>query len=63
MHMRMDFVHTAWVVKKPTTEGHVTSIELFDKEKNMVAQFFGLRKPGIPEKAEWRALVEKLQAL
>jgi putative hemin transport protein len=63
MHMRMDFVHTAWVVKKPTTEGHVTSIELFDKEKNMVAQFFGLRKPGIPEKTEWRALVEKLQAL
>lgn len=63
MHLRMDDVHTAWVVKKPTTEGNVTSIEVFDKDKNMIAQFFGLRKPGIPEKEEWRALVEKLSAL
>lgn len=63
MHMRMDFVHTAWVVKKPTTDGHVTSVELFDKDKNMIAQFFGLRKPGIPEKEEWRELVKTLPAL
>jgi len=60
MHMRMDFVHTAWVVKKPTTDGHVTSIELFDKEKNLIAQFFGLRKPGIPELDAWRKLVDTL---
>jgi len=63
MHLRMDFVHTAWVVKKPTTEGHVTSVELFDKERNLIAQFFGLRKPGIPEREEWRNLVTKFQAL
>ncbi|MBL0744381.1 hemin-degrading factor [Chryseolinea lacunae] len=63
MHMRMDLVHTAWVVRKPTTEGDVTSIELFDVEKNMIAQFFGLRKPGIPEKTEWRAVVKSLSAL
>ncbi|HEY3404629.1 MAG TPA: ChuX/HutX family heme-like substrate-binding protein [Ohtaekwangia sp.] len=63
MHLRMDFVHTAWVVKKPTSDGHVTSVELFDKEKNLIAQFFGLRKPGIPEKEDWRALVSKLPAL
>lgn len=63
MHMRMDLVHTAWVVRKPTTEGDVTSVELFDKEKNLITQFFGLRKPGIPEKSEWRALVHELPAL
>jgi putative hemin transport protein len=63
MHMRMDLVDTAWVVKKATTEGDVTSVELFDKERNMVAQFFGLRKPGIPEKLEWRDIVQKLPAL
>lgn len=63
MHMRMDVVHTAWVVKKPTTEGLVTSVELFDKGKNMIAQFFGLRKPGIPEREEWREVVKNLQAL
>jgi putative hemin transport protein len=63
MHLRMDFVHTAWVVKKPTTDGHVTSVELFDQNKNMIAQFFGLRKPGIPEREEWRTLVANLPAL
>lgn len=63
MHMRMDFVHTAWVVKKPTADGEVTSVELFDKSKNMIAQFFGLRKPGIPEREEWRQLVKTLVTL
>lgn len=63
MHMRMDNVHSAWVVKKPTTDGHVTSIEVFDKDQNLVAQFFGLRKPGLPEKEEWRQLVDQLPAL
>ena len=60
MHLRMDLVHTAWVVKKPTTEGEVTSLELFDKDKNMIAQFFGLRKPGIPEREEWRQIIQSL---
>ncbi|MCD9013914.1 hemin-degrading factor [Parachryseolinea silvisoli] len=63
MHLRMDLVDTAWVVKKNTTEGFVTSVELFDKQRNLVAQFFGLRKPGIPEKLEWRSIVENLPAL
>jgi putative hemin transport protein len=60
MHMRMDLVHSAWVVKKPTTEGDVTSVELYDVRQELIAQFFGLRKPGIPEKEEWRDLVSKL---
>jgi putative hemin transport protein len=60
MHMRMDLVDSAWVVKKPTSEGNVTSVELYDARKELIAQFFGLRKPGIPEKEEWRDLVGKL---
>lgn len=63
MHLRMDYVHAAWVVKKPTTDGEVTSVELFDKEKNLIAQFFGLRKPGIQELDGWRDLVKNLHAL
>jgi putative hemin transport protein len=63
MHLRMDFVHTAWVVKKPTKDGHVTSVELFDRDKNFIVQFFGLRKPGIPEREEWRGIIEKLPVL
>jgi putative hemin transport protein len=60
MHMRMDLVASAWVVKKPTADGTVTSVELYDAKKELIAQFFGLRKPGIPEKEEWRNLVSQL---
>jgi putative hemin transport protein len=60
MHLRADHIDTLWVVKKPTEDGVVTSLEAFDSKKNMIAQFFGLRKPGIPELKDWAALVETL---
>jgi putative hemin transport protein len=60
MHLRADHIDTLWVVKKPTEDGVVTSIEAFDSNKNMIAQFFGLRKPGTPELKDWAALVETL---
>jgi putative hemin transport protein len=55
MHLRADHIDTLWVVKKPTEDGVVTSLEAFDGKKNMIAQFFGLRKPGIPELKDWAA--------
>lgn len=61
MHLREDLVDSVWVVKKPTTDGEVTGIEVFDKNKEMIAQFFGLRKPGIPELEKWRDLVAGLE--
>ena len=63
MHLRGDHVDTVWVVKKPTTDGTVTGIEIFDNKKNMIVQFFGLRKPGIPELNKWRELVDTLPKL
>jgi putative hemin transport protein len=60
MHLREDLIDTVWIVKKPTTDGIVTSLEVFDKARNMIAQFFGLRKPGKPELDEWKAVVESL---
>ncbi|MGB0522607.1 MAG: hemin-degrading factor [Flammeovirgaceae bacterium] len=60
MHLRMDLLETAWVVQKPTSDGLVTSIELFDKEGTLIVQFFGLRKPGEPQRQDWEALVEEL---
>lgn len=57
LHLREDHVASAWVVKKPTTDGIVTSLELYDAEGNQIALVFGKRKPGIPEKTEWREVV------
>jgi putative hemin transport protein len=63
MHLREDHIDSAWVVLKPTTDGVVTGIEVFDKSKEMIVQFFGLRKPGIPELEKWKELAGSLPAL
>ncbi|MEM6843329.1 MAG: ChuX/HutX family heme-like substrate-binding protein [Bacteroidota bacterium] len=60
MHLRMNLVDTAWVVKKPTEDGIVTAVELFDVQRNLITQFFGLRKPGIPQRGDWADLVTTL---
>lgn len=57
LHLRMDKIESVWVVKKPTKDGIVTSIELFDRHSNMIVQFFGKRKPGIPESESWREAI------
>lgn len=57
MHLRMDGIDTVWLVKKPTNDGWVHSIEVFDKDGNTIVQFFGKRKPGIPENEGWRTLL------
>jgi len=60
MHLNENVVDKAYVVHKSTEDGLVSAVELFDKEGEMVAQFFGLRKPGLPQKPEWKALVDSL---
>jgi putative hemin transport protein len=62
LHIDQDQIARVWVVKKPTTDGIVTSLELFNESGENVALFFGKRKPGIPESEEWRALVKDLPA-
>jgi putative hemin transport protein len=60
LHLREDHVASAWVVRKPTVDGLVTSLELFDAEGQTIAMFFGERKPGRPELGDWRRLVGRL---
>lgn len=55
MHLREDAIASIWQVKKPTSDGVVTSIEVYDADGNIIVQFFGKRKPGIPESEAWRA--------
>ncbi|MBL8376382.1 MAG: hemin-degrading factor [Burkholderiales bacterium] len=63
LHLRADRIAQSWVVQKPTTEGTVTSLELFDGEGETIAMFFGKRKPGVPELPAWRDLVAALPRL
>ncbi len=63
LHVREDLLASAWVVKKPTSDGIVTSLELFDQNGTNVAMLFGERKPGQPELLGWRDLIATLPAL
>jgi putative hemin transport protein len=60
LHLRADHVVESWVVRKPTPDGAVTSLELYDARGGQIVQLFGERKPGTPELPAWRALVESL---
>jgi len=63
LHLREDAVMTSWVVKKPTKDGVVTSLELFDKDNQNIALLFGKRKPGIPELVAWREIINELEKI
>jgi len=63
LHLKLEAIDEAWVVKKYTTDGIVTSLELFDKDGNQILYCFGQRKPGIPELEMWRTIVAKLPLL
>lgn len=60
LHLNTEVLDSVWVVNKPTEDGYVTSIEAYTENGEIVVQFFGLRKPGIPEIKEWRLLLESL---
>lgn len=53
LHLRTDQVESVWIVDKPTKDGLVTSVELFDNEGNLILQMFGKRKPGIAQSETW----------
>lgn len=60
LHLNMDAVKQSWVVRKPTEDGVVTSIECFDENEELIVQFFGKRKPGIPELKSWQEVIANL---
>jgi putative hemin transport protein len=61
LHLRQDRIANAYVVAKPTRDGVVTSLEAFDADGELIAQFFGKRKPGIPELESWRAILAAVE--
>ncbi|QDE38042.1 hemin-degrading factor [Luteibacter pinisoli] len=57
LHLRTDAIVSSWVVTKPVPEGVVTSLELYAADGTQIVQVFSKRKPGIPERDDWRALL------
>jgi Putative heme degradation protein len=62
LHLRETKIASTYIVKKPSVDGIVTAIEVFDDKGEMIIQFFGKRKPGIPELETWREVVKTVSA-
>jgi putative hemin transport protein len=60
LHVRKDQIEEAWVVRKPTSEGVITSLELYAENGEQIAHVVGKRKPGEDESEAWRTTVESL---
>lgn len=61
LHANRDDIKTAWVVRKPTSDGIITSIECFDKEGNSLITLFGERVQHQPEVSKWREIVASIE--
>ncbi|WPA91200.1 ChuX/HutX family heme-like substrate-binding protein [Providencia zhijiangensis] len=60
LHMIENGVAECWVTRKPTEDGFVTSLEVFDDQGNQIAQMYGQRTEGTPEQEHWRQQVMSL---
>ncbi len=60
LKLRADRIHSAWVVKKPTRDGVINSLELFDAAGDTIALVFAERTPGQPDMPAWRSMLAKL---
>ena len=62
LHLKEPGIANTWVTRKPTVDGIVTAVEVFDKDGEIIVTFFGKRKPGIPELELWREIVSEIPA-
>ena len=60
LHLLMDAVSDSWLVRKPTDQGVVTSLECYDDAGELLLQCFGRRKGGESESPHWRALLDEI---
>ena len=63
LHLLLDDVASCWSVRKPTSDGDVHSLEVYDRRGECIAMFFGARKPGQPESTAWRELLRSIDGV
>jgi len=63
LHVHEPGLDRAYIVRKPTSDGIVTAVEFYNTDDEVIAWFFGERKPGREERNEWRTLVDALPRL
>lgn len=60
LHLNETGITNAWVVRKPSSDGVVSSLELYDAAGESILYAFSKRRPGQLESEVWRALLQQL---
>ncbi len=60
LHVREDRIDSAWVVRKPTRDGAVLSLELYDDRGETIALLFAKRKEGQAVSEAWQSVLSAL---
>ena len=60
LHLNTETIVSSWITRKPTSDGIVTALELFNSEGDAIATLFGKRKPGEQELPLWREILSEL---
>jgi len=61
LHLNTAGLERAWIVRKPTSDGVVSSLEVYDIDGELVMQLFGARQEGNQERSQWRDQLRTLQ--
>ena len=57
-HLKISELPSVWLVRKPSKDGVITSLEILDAAGEVIAMIFGERILGKSESADWRSLLE-----
>jgi len=63
LHANTEQIRHWWLVRRPSSDGIITSVEAFNRDGELVLTVFGERKPGISESELWRDQVVNLEAI
>ncbi len=63
LHVREDRLDPAWVVQKPTRDGVVASLEVYDDQGETIALLFARRKQGQATVDAWNAALSTLKRI
>ncbi|RBW48758.1 hemin-degrading factor [Marinobacter sp. F3R11] len=61
LHANTYGIRDWYVVRRPSADGMVTSVEGYNAQGDLVITLFGKRKPGQPESTDWQREVDTLE--
>jgi putative hemin transport protein len=61
LHLHEAGIEQVWVVRKPSDNGIITSLEVFNHQKGLVLTLFGERKANAEELPQWTRLMKVVE--